>query len=546
MPHRRVVPEAEKGSCAWTQILKRRLSKRGARGGVRDFSMRVSPAIPPNLVALFCVLSLAATGVAQDKGSLREREAQYYRTITIPTPEGVTFEAGALCFLAADKLACASRLGDVWIAEGVLADAPKPKWTQFAGGLHEVLGLAVRPGDTDGWLYATQRCEVTRMRDTNGDGRADVFETVGDPWGISGDYHEYAFGSKFDRNGNMFVVLCLTGSFTSESPFRGWCIQISPDGKWTPICAGVRSPGGIGFNADGDLFYTDNQGPWNGADKLQQLLPGRFVGNPEGLKWFDRPETKELIAAAGLKKSPTPESGGRLYQQAHKIPDLLPPSIYFPYPKMGQSGAGFVPDVTGGKFGVFDRQIFVGDQSHSTVMRVSLEKIDGHYQGACYPFMQGFASGSLGLEFAADGSLIVFGTDRGWGARGGKPFALQRVVWSGAVPFEIHEMKLRADGFDLTFTEPVDPATAGKAESYSLETYTYVYQSSYGSPEVDKTAPKILSVQVAPDRRSAHLVVDGLAEGHVHELHAAGVRSAKGAPLLHDAAYYTLFYFAAK
>ena len=33
-----------------------------------------------------------------------------------------------------------------------------------------------------------------------------------------------------------------------------------------------------------------------------------------------------------------------------------------------------------------------------------------------------------------------------------------------------------------------------------------------------------------------------MAEGHVHELHAAGVRSASGDALLHDAAYYTLFY----
>ncbi len=487
------------------------------------------------------LLVLATTGFAAD---LREREAEYYRIVTLPTPPSVIFESGALCFLGPDKLACSTRLGDIWIADGVLQEPPKPKWTQFANGLHEVLGLATRPGDKEGWLYATQRCEVTRLRDTNGDGRADVFETVGDPWGINGDYHEYAFGSKFDKDGNMFVVLCLTGSFTSESPFRGWCIQISPDGKWTPVCAGIRSPGGIGFDADGNLYYMDNQGPWNGSDKLQQLIPGRFVGNPEGLRWFDRPETKDLIAAAGLKKSPAPESGGRLYLEARKNPDLLPPAIYFPYPKMGQSGAGFVPDMTGGKFGPFDRQLFVTDQAHSTVMRATLDKIDGHIQGACYPFMQGFDSGNLSVEFASDGSLFVYGTDRGWGARGGKPYALQRAVWTGKTPFEISEMKLRPDGFDLAFTAPVDPATAGKPESYTLETYTYIYQSSYGSPEEDKTTPKILSVKVAPDNKSAHLVVDGLAEGHVHELHAAGVRSAGGAPLLHDTAYYTLFYFA--
>ncbi|MGB8170286.1 MAG: hypothetical protein WCF18_22480, partial [Chthoniobacteraceae bacterium] len=71
---------------------------------------------------------------------------------------------------------------------------------------------------------------------------------------------------------------------------------------------------------------------------------------------------------------------------------------------------------------------------------------------------------------------------------------------------------------------------------------TYIYQSSYGSPEVDATKPAIKSVTVAPDHLSARIVLDAVAEGHVHEFHLPGVRSAKGSPLLHDAAYYTLFY----
>lgn len=490
---------------------------------------------------LLCLLPLwlALAAIAAPPAS--EREAGYYKIITLPTPDGVALEAGALCFLGPDKLACASRIGDIWIAEGVLGDAPKPKWTLYASGLHEVLGLAVRPGEKDGWLYATQRPEVTRLRDTNGDGRADDFETVSDGWSIDGDYHEYAFGSKFDREGNLWVVLCLTGSNSSKGPYRGWCVRVTPDGKLLPTCAGVRSPGGIGFDAEGNVYYTDNQGPWNGSCKLQQLVPGKFVGHPDGIGWFDHPKTKDAIAAAGLRKPTTPKSGSRLYVEAKKIPELLPPAVYFPYPKMGQSAAGLVADTTGGKFGPFAGQLFVADQTQSIVMRVSLENVGGHIQGACYPFRAGFDSGSLAVEFAQDGSLFVYGTDRGWGARGGKPYALQRVVWTGATPFEIHEMKARPDGFELVFTEPVDPKTAANPASYTVETYTYIYQASYGSPEVDHTKPAISAVEVAADGRSARLKLSALAEGHVHELHAPGVRSAKGGALLHDAAYYTLF-----
>ena len=38
----------------------------------------------------------------------------------------------------------------------------------------------------------------------------------------------------------------------------------------------------------------------------------------------------------------------------------------------------------------------------------------------------------------------------GWGARGGKRFALDRLVWTGNTPFEVHEMRIQSDGFEPT------------------------------------------------------------------------------------------------
>jgi hypothetical protein len=463
-------------------------------------------------------------------------EDHFYRILTIPIPEGIVLEPGAMQWMPDGKLAVSTRFGDIYLIENPLQDPPSHvKFLHFAGGLHEVLGLALR----DGWLYCVQRCEVTRLKDLDGDFQADVFETVCDQWGMTGNYHEYAFGSKFDREGNLWVALCLTGSFTSEAPYRGWCVRVTPDGQMIPTCSGLRSPGGIGTNDLGDMFYTDNQGVWNGTSGLKHLIPGHFMGNPTGNKWYS------LTDALGPRPR-DPVSGSRMSIEAKKIPELVPPAIYFPYNKMGQSASGIANDGSGGKFGPFARQLFVGDQTHSTVMRVSLEKVQGHYQGALFPFRSGFASGNLSLEFAADGSLFVGGTDRGWGARGGKPFALQRLVWTGSVPFEVHAMRLAPDGFDLTLTRPVDPKTGSDPASYHMETYTYIYQSSYGSPEVDKTVPTIQSVAVGQDGLNLHLVVNGLEEGHVHELHLDGLRSTEGEPLLHAQAYYTLNYFREK
>ena len=294
------------------------------------------------------------------------------------------------------------------------------------------------------------------------------------------------------------------------------------------------------MNAAGDMFYTDNQGPWNGACALKHLVPGHFMGNPNGNRWY-------ALAEASMGIRPTdPVSNSRMNIEAKKIPQLIPPAVMFPYNKMGQSASGIACDLSDGKFGPFKTQLFIGDQTHSTVMRVYLEKVNGRYQGACFPFKQGFDSGCLGLEFAPDASLFVGGTDRGWGARGGKPFAFQRLIWTGQTPFEIHEMRAKPDGFELTFTQPVDRASAANADSYSMQTFTHIYQSNYGSPEVDKTTPTIKSVSVAQDGLSARLILDALQEGHIHELHLPGVRSAEGAPLLHPVAYYTLNYIPAK
>lgn len=487
------------------------------------------------LICSFAILILGSSAFAQDeKKSDKPVQADYYRIQKFKLPEKQVLEVGAAEPLPGGKVAFATRRGEIWIVDNAYSDdVSQAKITRFAHGLHEILGLAWR----DGWLYLTQRCEVSRIRDTNGDGKADEFETVNDDWSINGDYHEYAFGSKFDKDGSIWVTLCLTGSFNSDVPYRGWCLRVDKNGKLIPTCSGLRSPGGIGFNPEGDVFYTDNQGPWNGTCGLKWLRPGSFQGHPGGNKWFELDAAKTAMG----KRPVEPKSGSRIMVEAKKIPEYEPPVILFPYKKMGQSASGIDSDLKG-NFGPFKGQMFVGDQTFSTVMRCVLEKVDGHYQGACIPFLEGFSSGTLAVQFGEDGSMFVGGTNRGWGSRGRDKFAFERVTWTGKVPFEIHEMHAKSDGFELTFTKPVDPKTAADIASYKLSTYTYIFQSSYGSPEVDHTTPTITKAEVAANGQSVRLYVDGLQEGHVHELHLDGLKSKRQQPLLHPVAYYTLNY----
>ncbi|MGL4550143.1 MAG: PQQ-dependent sugar dehydrogenase, partial [Gemmataceae bacterium] len=485
------------------------------------------------LVLLACLLpSESASGQKKRKAPGKSAtEEQYYQILTFTPPEGAVVEAGAVEVLPDGRVAVGTRRGEVWMLEGAYADDPKlTKWSRYAHGLHEVLGLAWK----DGWLYVTQRPDVTRIRDSKGTGRADVFECVTDGWEINGDYHEYAFGSRFDKDGNIWIALCLTGSFSSSTKFRGWAGKVTKDGKFVPTTSGVRSPGGIGLNAEGDVFYTDNQGPWNGTCHLKHVKEGGFVGHPDGFKWYADPAAKHLGDAPAV-----PKSGGRIVTEARRIPQLIPPAVSFPYGKMGQSASGVECDLSGGKFGPFAGQLFVGDQTHSTVMRCFLEKVNGRYQGACFPFKAGFGSGVVPVRQGKDGSLFVGSTNRGWGSRGPKPFAVERLAWTGKVPFEVKEMRAKPDGFELVFTRPAG-AAAADVRSYALKSYTYIYQAAYGSPVVDETTPAVEKAALSADGTRVRLTVRGLVEGNVHELTAKGVRAADGEGLLHEEAYYTL------
>jgi hypothetical protein len=468
---------------------------------------------------------IASAASAQDP-----KESDYYKISNIAVPDGVVFEVSGIDFLPDKKVAVCSRRGDVYIIENAF-DAPgkQPKWTLFAEGLHEPLGLSYHKG----WLWATTRAEVTKMKDVDGDGRADIFRTVSDGWGINGDYHEYAFGSRHDKDGNIWIVLCLTGSGGASSDFRGWCVRVNEKGEMIPTASGIRSPGGIGNNHLGDMFYCDNQGLWNGSSSIKHIQIGSFLGNPTGNKYY------ELTKAIGPRPV-EPKSGSRIEVERKRVKELLPPACVLPHGKLGKSSSGIEPDTSGGKFGPFSNQLFVQDQGFSNLVRLDLEKVNGIYQGAAFHFLKGFGSGNIAMRMNDDGSLFVGGTNRGWGSVGKKPFALERVNWTGKVPFEVHTMRIQPGGFKLTFTHEVDPKTVGDIASYSMAAYTYIYQKGYGSPQVDKTVPKVTATTVGADKKSVVLKVNGLVKGNVHELHMKGIRSAKALPLLHPAAYYTL------
>jgi cytochrome c551/c552 len=506
-------------------------------------------------IAQIILILLATLPVLRAQESPKEED--FYKIITPPIPEGIILEVGGLTTLPNGSLGIATRRGDIWIVDNPTSRTPH--FRKFASGLHEVLGLAYK----DGALYCAQRGELTKLVDKNGDGKAEIYETVYS-WPVSGHYHEYSFGPKLAPDGSFFV----SGNVAfgdeewwrgeSRVPGRGWIFRITNDGKYEPYATGVRSPAGISM-IDGELFYTDNQGDWMGTGGIFQVKKGSFMGHPAGLRWAGLPNSpvklteKQFFAERDNRQNR--DANGRaikpenivnetpqyLYELKQKYDMVQLPAVWLPYGVHGVSTAELIKDNTGGDFGPFTGQIFVGDQGQSNIMRVVLEKVKGEYQGASIGFRSGFQSGVLRMAFDKDGSMFVGETNRGWGSAGDANQGLQRLVWNGKMPFEMYTVKAMSDGFEIEFTMPVNKKSAEDLDSYKVSSYIYKHNPVYGSPPVNTQDLVIKGVKVSEDGKKVRLVVDGLRQYYVHKIQLEGVRDAHNSwSLVHTDAYYTL------
>jgi len=175
-----------------------------------------------------------------------------YSVRTIETPRGVHFGVAGLDVAANGDVYAGTRFGDVWRYSG-------ERWTLFADGMHEIAGLRV--DRETGEVLVAQKPELTRLTDEDSDGSADLYETVCDEWGFTGNYHEFAFGPVCDSKGNIFGTLNLShgvgpsvrgSTMTIGAPGRGTCYRLSADGKYSTFAWGLRSPAGIGIHPQTD------------------------------------------------------------------------------------------------------------------------------------------------------------------------------------------------------------------------------------------------------------------------------------------------------
>jgi azurin len=465
-----------------------------------------------------------------DNAYSQQRESDYYQINQIYVPEEISLEVGGLAFNDKGQLGVSTRRGEIWLI--LNPEKPKSEYIRFAHGLHEPLGLLYH----DGAFYSNQRGELTQLIDQDGDNQADIYKTV-TKWDLNGNYHEYSYGPVLLPDGQMLVTLNLgwVGYGESASKWRGWMLKVSEDGQVTPYATGLRSPAGFGINAQGDIFYTENQGDWVGSGRMTHLELGDFAGNPAGLRW-----SSEKGSPISLKVNDIDDTRNlSLYEYQNELKGVKAPSVWFPHTLMGISTSDI--NFFSKEMGPFEGQMMVGDQGHSKIMRVFQEKVNGVYQGVCFPFREGFSSGVLRIVNNPKNDAIYVGqTNRGWGSTGQSSFALERMSWTGKIPFEIKTIKVHPEGFSLEFTQPIDAASAQSLSSYQITDFTYSYHHFYGSDVQNKERRNITDISLSEDGMNVLLKLDQFRKGYIYEIKAPGILNQLGQTLLHDFGYYTL------
>ena len=446
--------------------------------------------------------------------------------------EGFEPKVGGMDFLPDGRLAVClwDPQGDVLFLDNVAGDgagASDVKVTRFATGMAEPLGLKVMPGRAsehqDFRLFVLQKQELTELIDHDGDGVADEYRAAVTGWPVTDNFHEFAFGLA-ERDGKFYANLAVAinpGGATTEPQIdgRGTTIELDPEaGTYRTVAAGLRTPNGVGVGYDGEVFATDNQGAWLPSSKIVHVRQDAFYN-------------EYLVPPHPLSQNP-----------------VTPPAVWLPQGEIGNSPGNLL--LAPESYGPYAGQMLHCDVTHGGVKRVFLEKVAedgkvgdaGEYQGAVFRFSQGFEAGVNRIALGPDGDLYAggIGSTGDWGQEGKKRFGLQKLSWTGEVPFEMLAVRPGTRGVEIEFTKPLASGSGETPGEYRVEQWYYEPTEEYGGPKMGEQTLDVSAVHVSPDRRRVFLETNGLLANRVVYIVLRGVMGEGDAKPWSTEAWYTM------
>ncbi len=373
--------------------------------------------------------------------------------------------------------------GDVWLVRGLSDASGVARWTRFASGLHEPLTLAIR----DEQIYVFDRNGIWRLRDTNGDGEADVHELFSNAFAQTADMREFPSTIRLAPGGE-FVIAKGGQEAATFGKHNGSVLRVSADGRHATVLGyGFRQPN-IGVNIrTGLVTASDQQGNYIPSTPIHIVRDGQFYG------FLSDKRPREVYPAP-----------------------IADPLTWIPH--AANASAMSLVWLFGARMGpLTDSLVYIGFNSPE-LFRVLLNNRSAKPQAAVVSITRAFDFPTLhGSVNPRDGQLYVAGFQIfGWGTTATRLAGLGRVRYTGApstVPREVVPMD---QGVLLRFDVPLDRSRVVNADNYSLATWHYKRTYQYGSPQfkadgttgIDRLAPS--SAYISNDGRSVFIGVPGM------------------------------------
>ena len=404
-----------------------------------------------------------------------------------------------------DRIAISAWDGDVWMVSGlknvVDKKSPQPQnpkltWQRIASGLFQPLGVKVVDGKT---IYVTCRDQLVILRDLNGDGETDFYDSFNSDHQVTDHFHEFAMGLQRDAQGNFYYAKSARHALKALVPHHGTLLRISKDGKKTDILAnGFRAANGVCLNPDGSFIVTDQEGHWNPKNRINYVKKGGFYGNMFGYH------------------DVTDSSDDAMEQPLCWITnsfDRSPAELLWCDSK---------------QWGPLNGSLLNLSYGYGQVYVVPHEEVDGQVQGGmCSLPLPRFPTGLIRGRFnPADGQLYSCGMFA-WAGSQHQPGGFYRIRYTGQPMNLPTKLSASKTGVKLTFTDQIDAATGSDVKNYRIKVWSLKRTKSYGSKHYDEHEVKLAEARVAADGRSVELLIPDIAPTWCMEIRYS-IKDAKG------------------
>ncbi len=370
-----------------------------------------------------------------------------------------------LDFFSDGRLVMSTYLGDVWIAEGIDDNLKNVKWQRIATGLYDPFGVKVVKDE----IYVNCRDRIVRLKDLNGDGEIDFYESFFADTDVSHvSIQAFNYSLQTDSKGNFFYS--KGGQYTDDDE-PGHIIQLSPDGKeQQSLAIGFRAPNGVTVGPDDDIYVSDNQGTWMPANKINLIKNGGFYGFVPTVKGQGRSEysMKAPLAAPNYPDDILPET----FDQ---------PIIWMPQEFDSSPGEGAWTPKSWGPLG---NRLVHSSYGKGWVYQVLMQTIDGITQAAVSALPFQFSAGIQRARInPVDGQYYVAGIT-GWDDSFATKYgSLDRIRYTGGQGFLMEAINVRPNGIEITFNQKLDPDIAKQMDNYRIEQWNYLWSERYGSAD---------------------------------------------------------------